>query len=302
MKRFRRLLTALLAVLMLLGAGSALADQPVIVSNLPTDVWDGAPQTIFDIVHRGTNYNWRVIRLVENLPVLDDYDNPVLFGNDVNADTSVIWDYWYLGDYYDDGRGHDHRLEVTADNRIQYFNFAVDYISDDFNECDWIVYPTYYSYNTVCSFGPQFRELSPELTSKWYMFTPLDLSKDGKQTFDLIGGSVYRIGKVDVLVEGDSVTVTYKDRNRHVWDYGQFLTFFADYDAVTTVNPDEIERKFEFGRTYSIENDFGGDTEQLMFICNIVTFTDSNPGLDRFWINLPENKDLRSQMLEMIGK
>ena len=58
----------------------------------------------------------------------------------------------------------------------------------------------YYN-NTVCAFGPQFRDVSSKLTKEWYMFTPVDLSEDGTQYFELIGGGMYVIGGSDARME-----------------------------------------------------------------------------------------------------
>ena len=158
-----------------------------------------------------------------------------------------------------------------------------------------------YSHNTVCSFGPHFRNVSPELTDKWYMFTALDLSQDGTQVYEVVGGNAYVIGCVAIDVQGDNVTVTY-DYAPGVWGYEEFFTFFHDYDDVTTVNSSEIEDKYEYAKTYSIANDLQGDTSVLLFMCNIATFKSDNKAITFFYENIDERKALRQAMLDMIGK
>ena len=64
--------------------------------------------------------------------------------------------------------------------------------------------------NNIRSVGPRFRDITPELTDKWFRFTPVDLSQDGLQMFDMISGDHYLVGTVAVLVEGDKVKVSYK--------------------------------------------------------------------------------------------
>ncbi len=167
---------------------------------------------------------------------------------------------------------------------------------------------TWYPNNTACSFGPQFREVRPSLTDKWYMFTPLDLSKDGVQEFEYIAGNVYIIGKVTVEVKGDILTVNYrnyyKDQGGNTETKSEFYTFFRDLASVTEVEPEKMDdRGYVFGQQISIQNDLGGDTNVLLFIRNTVTYSDyvtSTKKLTRFWINLPERVTLRNAMLAMM--
>lgn len=159
----------------------------------------------------------------------------------------------------------------------------------------------WYPNNTVCSFGPHFRDVTPSLTDEWYMFTALDLSQNGVQTYEMVAGNVFIIGNVTITVDGDEVTVHYEYVNDKIMDKDHFFTFFQDYDSITTVNPGELTA-WEYDKTYSIANDLGGDTSVLLFTCNEVTFRDDNPGIVRFWENIEWRKTLREHMLTMIGK
>lgn len=167
---------------------------------------------------------------------------------------------------------------------------------------------TWYPENTACSFGPAFRDVRPALTSKWYLFTPIDLTVQGRQTFEYIASNLYLIGEVYVDVYGDSVRVTY----HNFYDgYGgntqtltEFFTFFHDLKSVANVEPETMgDPGFLFGQEISIQEDLDGDTNVLLFIRNRVTYrdyvTDSHK-LTRFWPNLKERRDLRSQMLAMM--
>lgn len=134
----------------------------------------------------------------------------------------------------------------------------------------------YYTNNTVCSAGQYFREMENPLTDKWYMYTPIDLSTDGKQTLDLITGNRKVIGKATITVEGDNVTVSYAyKKNRGITDVAQFFTIFPDYESITTVNPPDIQTSFQFDKPFSIKDDLNGDTDVLLFICNTVTYKES---------------------------
>lgn len=161
-----------------------------------------------------------------------------------------------------------------------------------------------YTHNNIRSFGPRFRDIDPQLTKQWYRFTALDLSQDGKQTFDLISGDHYIVGKVTVTVNGDSVRVDYKYDLKEIWDWKnyKFYTFFSDFDSVTSVEPLEIEKRFEYGKTYSIENDLNGDTSVLLYMANKATHTDDINLLKVFRETWKPYVQQRDAMLDMIEK
>jgi hypothetical protein len=110
------------------------------------------------------------------------------------------------------------------------------------------------------------------------MFTPVDLSHDGTQTFELIGGNMYVLGQAAITVSGDSVTVNYstvKGKYGHIYVKSEYLNFFPDLDSVKTVVPEENGEGFRFGQTISIQKDLGGDTNVLMFIRNVAIPSDA---------------------------
>lgn len=164
----------------------------------------------------------------------------------------------------------------------------------------------WYPNNTVCSFGPQFRDVAPGLTDLWYMFTPVDLSRDGTQTFELVGGNMYVLGQVSLTVLGDSVTVTYstvKGKNGHIYMKSEYLNFFKDFKSVTTIVPEELGDGFRFGESISIQKDLDGDTSVLMFVRNVATFRNFVTDeilLRRFYKNYPSRVTLRNAMLELM--
>lgn len=139
------------------------------------------------------------------------------------------------------------------------------------------------------------------MTDKWYMFTPVDLSQDGEQVYEMVAGNVYVVGTMTVKVAGDEVTVSYDYFNDMIQNKGEFFTIFPDYESITTVEPAEIEAAYEYETVYSIANDLGGDTEVVIFACNVASVRDDNPRIVRFWENTPERKALRENMLDMIG-
>ena len=167
---------------------------------------------------------------------------------------------------------------------------------------------TWYSNNTACSFGPQFRVVQPKLTDKWYMFTPIDLTQQGVQEFEYVASNMYVIGKVYVTVYGDVVTVSYE--NFYEKEAGQtktlteYLYFFHDFASVDQVEPEKRgPSDFAFDRPIRISEDLEGDTNVLMFIRNEVTYStyaNATHKLTRFWPNLDERKALRESMLALM--
>jgi len=168
---------------------------------------------------------------------------------------------------------------------------------------------TWYSNNTACSFGPAFRDEKSSLTDKWYTFTPVDLSIQGRQEFEYVASNMYVIGKVFVDVSGDQVRVTYENlyaqQDGNTQTLTEFLTFFHDLASVKQVEPEKMDDLgFRFGETISIEKDLEGDAHVLLFIRNQVTYcnyVNNTHKLVRFWPNLPERKELRERMKQMMN-
>ncbi len=162
--------------------------------------------------------------------------------------------------------------------------------------------------NTVTSFGPQFRVLTPELTKKWYMFTPIDLSQQGRQTFTLVGGNMYEVGEVYVDVYGDTVNVTYKyyydgETGSKIEGISQYLNFFQAYNTITEVEPEKLPSNFAFNTPFSIANNLGGDTNVLMFVRNVETFyrfPTPKAEMRRNYPNTPARKAERGAMLALM--
>ena len=326
MKRF----VCLLMCLLMLGSTCALAAAPKVEYELPVEVDYGteSPSWLY-IKHNGSDYTWTSV-WEENGEY--KYDNSGSKSGDEELHTN-FYEYtnqaeWYLknpgkalpwlvylsgddfdniaidffGTYYDeetrqyvrlteDGGTHlSELLELIRDengNIIVREKIEVDYMK-----------------NNIRSFGPRFTDVDDELTDKWYRFTALDLSEDGTQCYYLISGDYYIVGEVQVTVKGDSVKVTYHYYDENTWDWKdyKFYTFFTDFDSVTTVEPKEIENKFEYGVEYSIANDLGGDTSVLLYMCNKATHTSNEDGLWVFRDQYAPFAHLINAMLEMIGK
>lgn len=161
-----------------------------------------------------------------------------------------------------------------------------------------------YDNNTVCSFGPQFREVSPRLTDLWYMFTPVDLSRDGTQTFDLIAGNMFVIGEVAVKVQNGKFQVDYHYNGPRIEIGREYFQIFSDYESIRAQNLDDFhaQKRFSYGRAYSIADKLEGDTDVILFVCNTVTFKKTTPGIFGYYSTNPDRVAQREAMLEMIGR
>ncbi len=167
--------------------------------------------------------------------------------------------------------------------------------------------PTYYSNNTASSFGPHLRDLTSGLTDLWYMVTPLDLTKQGRQTYELVASNVNVIGEVYVDVSGDIVTVSYYNYyERYGGDTktkSEFIRLYHHYGEIAPADFEQAGSPFRFNEPFSISYDLGGDTTVLMLVINRVdycNFPTSDHMLRRFWENTPENKEKREALIRMI--
>jgi len=200
------------------------------------------------------------------------------------------------------------RAAFSMDGKKYTYDFFYSYSKENGAVVLTVERAVWYPNNTACSFGPQFREISPSLTDKWYMFTPIDLSRQGRQEFEYAAGNMYIIGKVYVDVQGDLVTVSYEnfcaDQGGNTATVQEFFTFFSDLSAVNEVEPEQMETEgYEFGRPISIQNDLGGDTNVLLYVRNRVNYRDyvtNGQKLTRFWINHPDRVNLRNAMIRMM--
>lgn len=208
------------------------------------------------------------------------------------------------------GKLNTYRYQITtAGGYKDTLYFAqIMYVNKDTQEISFVQWHNpIYPRNTVTSFGPQFRVLTPDLTKEWYMFTPIDLTVQGRQSFELVGGNMYNVGEVHVDVNGDNVTVTYQTHYAGETDkveiISEYLNFFTAYNTITTVNPEELPSQFAYGVPFSIANNLGGDTNVLMFVRNVETwylFPIPTAELQRNLPNSDENYALRGRMLELM--
>ena len=207
---------------------------------------------------------------------IDNQGNKVVFERDKEAKQNITRIYSSAGELIEETI-RDFRNNIVSKKTFEAKVQKQKYV--------W--YPS----NTTSTHGFAFREERPELTDKWYRFTPLDLSHDGITTIPLIGGGKYIIGSVTVEVSGDEVVVNYSykgtpyDTARSESEYLNLLPNLADLE---TVEPEELGESFAFGEPISIENDLDGDTNVLLFVRNTLSFRDvwrEDKQLAKYWPN-----------------
>ncbi len=128
---------------------------------------------------------------------------------------------------------------------------------------------------SVCSLGIRFRDIAPQLTSRWDMFTPLDLSQEGVQTLPLLAANVSEVGSVTVSVKDGTVTVTYK-LHWPVEEVNMAFALLPDLASVTEVDIASMPR-YAFGQPVSIQTDLNGDTRVLLYVLGHVNYDYLDP-------------------------
>ncbi|MHC1787341.1 MAG: InlB B-repeat-containing protein [Christensenellales bacterium] len=146
----------------------------------------------------------------------------------------------------------------------------------------------HYPNNTLCIQGLRLRDLSPELTSNWQMFLPVDLSRDGVQRVPLIASNLYYAGEAKVEVVGDSVTVTY-EALRGIEVKSEFLALLPNMAAALSTDPLRLQAyQFSFAQPISIGQDLGGDSRVVVYIMNVINYSNQIPGLRLFTDRHPD--------------
>lgn len=164
---------------------------------------------------------------------------------------------------------------------------------------------SWYDHNTVCLAGLPVRELFPERTDRWYPVVPIDLTRQGVQTYDLVASNLFVIGQAAVLIDGDGVTVVYGLAKGEGYVKDECLRWFTTLADVTADFLEKPEGGAAFGETISIEKDLKGQDTALLFICNTVTYSQPYAGqgyLPRYWPNLPQRVAERESMAELMDR
>ena len=161
--------------------------------------------------------------------------------------------------------------------------------------------------NTVCLRGLYLRDIAPGLTSLWYNIVPIDLTKQGRQTYDLIASNLYFVGKAYVDISGDQLTVSYDYYESEIaYPISECAALFTSMDELTAEYLDNPVPNFTVGRAVSISGDLNGSETALLFMLNRMTYTNPydtvNHLLTRYWPNHRYCTKSQAAMRELLLK
>jgi len=138
--------------------------------------------------------------------------------------------------------------------------------------------------NTACSYGLRFRDEASELTDKWYMYTPIDLTKEGTLDIPLIASNRYRIGTAQVTIKEGQVSAAYTITADKVEVKHEFMAFLPGLDSLETVEPEALTNlSIPLGTTVDIVS-LGG-SQALFFMRLVVTYDICADGVQ--WWSMP---------------
>ena len=158
----------------------------------------------------------------------------------------------------------------------------------------------WYPNNTIALAGLSLQEANTRLPDKWYNVIPVDLTRDGRQTFFLTISNARFIGECYVDVWGDEVTVSYAlYRTSGIDLKSEYGRWFTRLSQVTDRSIEDTENGFVFGQPLSISRDLEGADVALLFIRSKATYRQpfrDGSELPRYWRNKPDWKDFRKNL------
>ena len=163
---------------------------------------------------------------------------------------------------------------------------------------------TWYPNNTICLAGLSLQETSAALPNKWYNVVPIDLTRQGRQTYFLTISNSLFIGECYVDVWGDEVTVDCcLIENSAIEPLERYGRWFTSLSQITETSIESKEDGFVFGEPLSISQDLDGADVALLFIRSKATyylpFADGSE-LTKYWRNKPDWKEFRQTLQELI--
>ena len=208
-----------------------------------------------------------------------EYQYNTLYDVHFNADGTLdtgFSSYIQNVGYYDvaQGKWFDMNGEEIADPDLQAYRALAEGYKKNKEE-EEKPKAVWYTNNTMGVVGISLRNEYPNLTKKWYNVLPVDLSKDGEQTFKLVASNLYYMGTVTVTVEGDNVTTTYNVPHyswQEVYPGSECLAWFTGVEEITSDFLENPTSDMQFGTAISKENDLNGQDKALLFVCNRITY------------------------------
>ncbi len=162
----------------------------------------------------------------------------------------------------------------------------------------------WYPNNTISLAGLSLKEANSRLPDKWYNVIPIDLTREGRQTYYLVISNARFIGECYVDVWDGEVTVSYQVLSRSEIDMvSEYGRWFTNLSQITTSSIEERDNGFTFGVPVSIRDELGGADVALLFIrCKASyrqPFRDGTE-LNRYWRNTPQWKEFRQELTALM--
>lgn len=162
----------------------------------------------------------------------------------------------------------------------------------------------WYPNNTISLAGLSLQEASTSLPDKWYNVIPVDLTRNGRQTFFLTISNARFIGECYVDVWGDEVTVSYAlIQNSGIEPLSEYGRWFTRLGQITAKSIEAADDGFTFGEPLSISEDLGGADVALLFIRSKATYRQpfrDGTELTRYWRNTPAWKAFRQNLTTLM--
>ncbi len=154
--------------------------------------------------------------------------------------------------------------------------------------------------NTLCAFGPRLYDKDVNLYDQWYMFTPFDASKDGRQTFELVATNYYIVGSVTLDIRNGKLTIDYKINGRTLDVTLEFFTVLSSLDDLKNkFEPEELTRlALKRNQPIDLQETFGDDRNLVLYFCSRCNYTYSErfTGLN---YNSKAHQQLRKDMMKL---
>lgn len=163
--------------------------------------------------------------------------------------------------------------------------------------------PVWFPNNTASLAGLTLKDLG--IADDWHAIVPVDLSKTGWQTFPLLAANFKQVGTAYVAVNNGSVTVTCEYNGFYVFEKSQCIKWFTSLNQISKAELVDISNGLACGSVVSIADDLGGAQMAYLSINNKITWRnpvdDFGNSLPDYWKNLPQWKEYRANLMEMIN-
>ena len=131
--------------------------------------------------------------------------------------------------------------------------------------------------DTLCAFGLRLKDVGSYLNpaySTWYMFTPFDASVEGMQTYELVVNDAYIVGTGTLTILNGEISFNYTLNSPGVQIEEEFFTIVNKMTDLHEYEPEELINKYALktNTPYSISQQFGGDTNLVLYMCCRVRF------------------------------